>query len=350
MLKCALSLVAIFFLSNTAFCQQSDTTIIYLKNDLREPRGFRQVATLDSADFIRVILPTYSTNDRISVQEFYKNGNLKLTAKYDKFYNRTGASTPDGDCVTYFETGKKKSITHYANGQKEGDEYLFYPDGSIYCNIKHIAKIGEYLNKIVNWECHDKKGTITCNARNGIWTLYDANFFVVLQGQVINGSFEGDWHGQTNSKDSTKYIYKFHRGLFVSGIGYDAAGKPYPFLKASDPPFYKKDAVVFMELVRSHLKTPRDKDGKKIDLNNAFLSFVIEKDGSLSDPQIIGYDDPKITDALKDALAKCKGWYPRIYYGIPLRSKITIPFKEIGEFSGNSYITKIEYHEDILGF
>ncbi len=85
-------------------------------------------------------------------------------------------------------------------------------------------------------------------------------------------------------------------------------------------------------------------------LDTTHISFVIEKDGSLSTPEISGYTDTALKDALKDALSKCKGWTPRMLYGMPVRSRMTLSYKELGYYEGKNYVEHIDYKEDILGF
>lgn len=49
-----------------------------------------------------------------------------------------GEVSLSGDCISFFPDGKKKSITYYSDGKKEGNEYLFYPTGTIYCLRKYL--------------------------------------------------------------------------------------------------------------------------------------------------------------------------------------------------------------------
>ncbi len=139
MLKYILFIIGGLSIINTAKCQKTDTTILYLKSY----GGFPQkVSTLDSADYFCLILPSDSGDNRVNVKEFYKNGGLKFVGKFDADYISTRVGFRTGECVSYFPNGKRQSIANYNKGQKDGDEYLFYPNGAIYCSKKNIVRKG----------------------------------------------------------------------------------------------------------------------------------------------------------------------------------------------------------------
>jgi len=300
------------------------------------------VSTIDSANFIKIVYPSDKKLQSV-VKEFYVDGSPKFVGQYD--YSLRGSwGILNGDCISFFKNGKRESVTRYTYGHKIDFEYLFYPDGKIYCSKKY-AKNNDLP---INWECYDKKGIKICDKGNGSWILYDTGFEPVLAGPIVNGLFEGEWHGETAQPEFIKYVYQYHKGKFRSGAGYDQAGKAYSF---SD--FLEKSSVLtkpfrFLERLRNHFKIPQGMDLKKKQFDDATVSFILEKDGSFSDAKMVGRNEPEIASILKTALAECGPETPRKYYGIPMRTRITMSFKEIIESSMYSTLYKIATWEEFL--
>src|SRR5258708_163582 len=138
MLKYILFTAIGVILMNAAICQQKDTTITYIIAD--RDGGLHKVNTLDEADFYRVITAPDAGDTRVNVKEFYKDGKLKFTGKYYSEYPSTGSAVMSGDCTSYFPNGKKQSFTQCNNGIKDGNEELYYPDGTIYCRMKNVPE------------------------------------------------------------------------------------------------------------------------------------------------------------------------------------------------------------------
>ena len=347
MLKYILFVLGSIFFINATKCQMADTAFFYYKTNYFG--HIRKVSTLDSADFVRAILAPDPGESFFNVKEFCRNGKIKFIGKTDPDVlnadpKKTGVLFLTGDCINYFPSGKRQSITHYSRGQKDGDEYLFYPDGRIYCYLKNRFKKGDFTPATLYWECYNKNGDMICKAGNGNWIRYDQDFNVLLQGQVKNGLYEGDWHGSGMLDDSIKYIYKYSKGVFVSGITYDKSGTAYPFVEDIARAGYKGD---FLRKFESEFRMPKEVDEKNISFDSDSLSFIVEREGSLSHPQVLGITDPALDSALINALMKCSGWYPRKNYGIPLRSQITFPLKDlIDEIKNVNHGTKVVFYKD----
>src|SRR6185312_9759952 len=129
--------LVIFFLSilRSASGQNKDTLVFYYKNE-RVP-----VASMDDADYFRMILPPDSGDNLKNIREYYKDGKIKFVGKFDPKLNTSflmGNISLSGMCINYYPNGRKKSITRYLRGNKDGMEYLYYPNGQIYCTLKYI--------------------------------------------------------------------------------------------------------------------------------------------------------------------------------------------------------------------
>ncbi len=120
MLKYILFISAIFFLPNLALCQKKDTIKAYFNSRGPIPRP---VTNRDSADFVRLIVPSISDNSVADVKEYYKDGKIKLIGKteynfFSSFY------VPDikleGDHISFYPSGKKEKVMVY---DRKSDSY-----------------------------------------------------------------------------------------------------------------------------------------------------------------------------------------------------------------------------------
>ena len=346
MLKRVLFIVTIFLLAKEAKCQRQDTLTFYFQNDsFGKPH---EVFTHKNADFMRVVAPSYSADDQCDVKEFYMDGSIKFVGRADHNKLKYGQMQLEGDCISFFPNGKKQSIIHYEGGQKYGNEYLFYPKGTIYCFKKNISK---RTNMPLYWECYNTAGEMITSEGKGEWIIYDNHYKnIVFSGPVNNGLMEGEWHGKDMILDSINFTSKFHKGIFVSGTGYDRSGKAYPYTHQTERITYKGGPLTFMEIFKSYLKVPKGADGKKLSLDDVKISFVVEKDGHVTQFESSGNSDAVMIKALEDALAKCRDWVPGRFYGIPCRTKITLPVDFFHGYVNNGYLKAISFEEHFLGF
>ena len=324
----------IFLFTETALCQKKDTTYIYYKLSSIN-NSFYKVSTIDSADFIRILCPANQAKNIIPVTQFYSNGKVNFTGSYDlSIYNGSKIAVLKGDYISFYPDGKKQSFLHYTNGFKDGVGYFFYPNGKIYCSRKYAKDLppdGSY------WDCFDNNGSQICEEGNGQWITYDGTFKPILQGPVKNGLPDGEWHGKTFEADSIKYTYVYKKGKFISGKGYDKFENQYSFKNFVDESSVKSNPFKFIEKLRANFKIPNNANIKKASLDTALVSFTLEKDGRFTNSEIIGNNDPALRQALQNALNKCTEEKPKRYYGVPLRSKITISFKDISKTTLSSY-------------
>jgi hypothetical protein len=331
---------------NSATCQTKDTTVSYFKN---RP-GFlpQKVLTADSADFVRIVYPDSSAN-LYNILEYYSNGIKKFIGKIEQRPN--GNYTPKivGDCIGFFPNGKKKYTAHYVDHKILGLEYFFYPTGHIYAVKKWV-----YNNTLYNdglyWECYDKDANKICEDGSGVWAMYKDDFSdVIFSGKVKKGLMSGRWQGYDILGDTIKYIGNYDEGALISGIGYDKNGTAYHFANMNVETQYKRGNVfTFLDDLNWHLILPKDANGKKMNIDTVHISFIIEKDGHLSELKVIGNVNPQLQIALNNAVKKCGEWAPSKYYGISYRSWFITSLKVKANFNGIITFKKIDFEGNII--
>ncbi len=89
---------------------------------------------------------------------------------------------------------------------------------------------------------------------------------------------------------------------------------------------YRTGYEAFYKLIQEKMICNREKLYKKKDAE-IVIRFIIEKNGSLTSPEIISSDLPHCNDEILRAVAGNKNWVPAKKEGKIVRSYVTIPVK-----------------------
>ncbi|WP_443936856.1 energy transducer TonB [Pedobacter sp. MW01-1-1] len=97
----------------------------------------------------------------------------------------------------------------------------------------------------------------------------------------------------------------------------------YDFVSIDKQPEYKGGMQNFYQYISSELKYPEEAKKNKTQ-GKVFLSFVVEKDGSLSDITVTRGLTKETNEEAIRVLQKSPKWEPGVYKGQPVRVKYNI--------------------------
>jgi TonB family protein len=118
----------------------------------------------------------------------------------------------------------------------------------------------------------------------------------------------------------------FDHGRFVSGIAHTADGD-YPYAELETQAEFKGGLPALGKFILQSLRYPREARKRKAE-GQAFVSFIIEKDGSLSDVKSVkDLDEALDAEARRVVLATNGKWSPGRQRGHPIRSRFVLPIK-----------------------
>jgi antitoxin component YwqK of YwqJK toxin-antitoxin module len=290
-----------------------DKTVFYFKYN------GNKVATADSADFIRVITPPDSASTLFNVQEFYTaNGGKR------KLIGKSTAIDPivlEGQCATYYLNGNRESVTDYSGGTYLGNSYIYYPNGKLHTLLTYDtlnAKNYDVNYKIIT--CNDSTGAPTVTEGNGHYIDYNLLTRTVSEeGNVKNGSPDGEWHG--SYADKVFYVDTYRDGQFISGISTLPNGVKYTYQHKVQSPEFKGGDALFMAYLKKKVnyKAPVVKKGapapaKKIVL----MTFVVTQQGKPVNVKLFGSFNSIADKALMNAALTSTGWKPALQNGHPV--------------------------------
>jgi TonB family protein len=318
--KIFLILIAVMTYVLSAKAQRIDTLVYYMKTlRVADWPSHAEVPgnDKDSSDFYRVILPPDTNSDKnlFVVNDFYKSGRAKMIGqtKSRKYYLEL-----NGVCVEFFPNGRRKSAKNYNKGKLKGDIVEYYPNGKMY-----LTGVYDDSSKLVVTECRDSTGKVLAQNGDGHYVKYDEAFkHVDSEGDIVKGRESGEWQGTLG--DTIKYTCTYENGVAKNGISHNLNGKEYIFSKAEDEPTYKGGMQNFYRFLAREIHYPAVAKENNVQ-GKIFLTFVVNKDGSLSEIRVIRGIGSGCDEESLRVLKLSPKWIPGKLYGVPVRVQYTVP-------------------------
>jgi TonB family protein len=256
------------------------------------------------------LLPTLACSLSAMAQDTtYLNANYGPSTRDRASYYRIKVRTDAGWRVSeYSMTGKPQSIENYK-------------DDSL-----HIRQ-GEYSNYNENGVPVYRANFVNGKA-DGTETYFYETGQLRATGQRKGGDFEGEWIGYFPSgKLAGKATYD--HGKQVAGTFFHEDGSP----NKEVPEFFHESTYPggipeFTRFLNKSLKYPKEAI-KSNTQGTVVVQFIVNKDGSVSDLQIIRSVDKYLDDEALRVLRRMSNWEPAMMAGIPMKSykKQPIVFK-----------------------
>ncbi len=333
------SFIACFFVLNS-FAQKQN--VYFLKND------GRYVDVKDSADFVSIVREPDSGSVLYNVLEYYLNGNPKLIGK-------SSGINPlklEGITVSYYTNGIKKQIINYETGYPKGLAYDYYPNGKLYRalstqlspvygkkNFRYSKKITSIYDTTVLYEIHltavqvekinsvfDSIGVQSVKDGYGYYKIFNVeNRTFEEEGQLKNNKRTGIWRIIINKGKFINNEEYSEDGDFIRGTSADENGHIVDYTTKETLPNFSGEESAFVRYVFKNVRLPSNNTGNSNIHGLVLLSFVVEKDGSLTGIKI-DKNLSNVADAeVVRVLTQSPKWNPGLQHGIPVRVAYTMP-------------------------
>jgi TonB family protein len=310
-------ITALLFISSLCFAQRQN--VYFLKNN------GEYVQNRDSADYIRVVRePDSSAITLYNVLEYYPNGREKLIGK-------SSAIDPpkfEGVCVGYYANGNKQFVYNYKAGRLVGDENDYYPNGTVYITKRYSEIANIYTDAIHDYEIvaeYDSTGTQLVKDGTGYYKGYDGKFKLVIEeGNLKDTRREGEWKGKDIGLGIT-YSETYDNGNLVSGVSVGKNGDTVRYNKARGvEPSYKGGLKSFYSYLGHNIHYPDYEKAHNI-TGKVLITFLVEKDGSLSKVKILKHVSENIDAEALRVVKESPDWIPGTEYGRKVRVQYTVP-------------------------
>jgi len=254
-----------------------------------------------------------------------KKGNIYEVIDYyfDKSIKSKGNSTVngsrpkyDGEVISYYKNGSKEAVENYSDGKLESGLYYFPNqklEKAISYNLENEERV-EQLNDSLGNQFLDKKGT-------GSFKSVEKDG-VILEGSYLKGLKNGIW--KTSYKTDVTYSDEYKSGKYIRGKTLNKDGEVITYNELSVLPQYKGGITDFSTFLKENMRHPSEAKSKGIS-GRVYLSFVVEKDGSLTNVKVTrGIGSGCDEEALRLINSSPK-WKPGYKRGIAVRSNYTLP-------------------------
>jgi TonB family protein len=301
-----LSLFTLFTFQKASAQAGKDTIMLFFKN------SGKLVFRKDSADYIRFILPLDPVTGLYKIVEINTNGKPKLITNSktrDIIFKREGASTD------YFPNGKKKTVAIYKSGEIAGDVMEYYPNGKLYLSQTFVSD-----KKLTYNECRDSTDIVLAENGNGKFLKFNSDFTKLYEeGPIVNGVEDGEWTVFIHDK---KLAFTYTKGIITTPVNYDMSDEI--FTTADIEPTFKGGMILFYNFLGHTVKYPA-KDREDNVQGKVFVTFVVEKDGTLTNTKVAAAPSKEMGEEALRAVKLSPPWVPGSIAGRAVRTAFTVP-------------------------
>ncbi|RYZ98106.1 MAG: TonB family protein [Sphingobacteriaceae bacterium] len=251
--------------------------------------------------------------------EYYKNGKAKLIG----LSSTVEPLTFEGQHITYFESGKKSSVTTYSNGKISGLYYVYHPNGLLRRMENHpdSLKNRSYFEQSLLMSYNDSTGKAIIADGKGYYTGGDFRKDSE-EGYIVSGKKEGIWKGRY--KDGAGFAEEYKNGVLIQGTYTGVDNKKLTYTAFENMPEFPGGLAKFMKFIQSNTQYPQS--AREIDVQGkVWITFVVNKDGSLSEFKIERGIHPDFDREALRVVKLSPLWKPGMQNGVPVRVLYKIP-------------------------
>ncbi|MCB0793844.1 MAG: energy transducer TonB [Flavobacteriales bacterium] len=195
---------------------------------------------------------------------------------------------------TVLEETSPRKASYYL--QREGVEGSYFI-ARIYSMDGRLKAEGRYLDE-------------SCQIEHGMFTFYHANGKVESSGRYENGNKSGVWNRFDQwGRELAEKVYDPEP---LAGIVYT---------RAEIMPQYPGGERELVKYIKDQVEDP---NGKRL-RGQVTTSFIVEKDGYLSNVAVVKGKNEEVDERVVNALKQSPQWEPGIEKGQPVRVKMRVP-------------------------
>jgi len=189
---------------------------------------------------------------------------------------------------------KKKAVFYREQAGMEGELYI----GKTYTIEGKLKAEGTYLDGALSLP-------------HGTFTFYHPNGRVESRGEYLNGNKAGVW--MRYDAWGQELAEKIYNPEPLANIVYTRA--------QTMPQFREGDERAFVRHIKTKVEAESDRKLK----GSYTTTFIVEKDGSLSEVKVIEGQDEAIGERLAGAVKSTEPWTPGADKGQPVRVQMRVP-------------------------
>lgn len=275
---------------------------------------FQDTSNIDSP-YYRIIEDENSEKDEYKFKVFYQSGKVYMEGTtLSKRY-----MIPEGIINTYFENGNRKEEYTIVKGNNIGTRTTWHKNG-IKKSIMEFSKEKKDLLSTVRilqfWDTNNVHKVIDGNG-----FFEDEENDCYEKGQLQNGVRIGQWSG-IDKKFKIHFTEEYVDGNLIMGTSKDSTSTTYNYSKIKEGAKPRKGYEHFYSYISKKFRFTRESEGKSAKI---LLSFVVERDGSISDLKILKSGGEALDNECIRLITNYPDWEPGKYRGKYARILFSIP-------------------------
>lgn len=307
-MKSILIALLFLFVPKIVICQtSSNDKTVYLDSIWNE-------TTEGNHQYYRVIKDYYIEKDTYKINDFYKSGVLQMEGTSVT----KDANSKEGEFIFYYENRTKKEVTNYIKSRPNGKEIEWYENGNKKLEGEYIEDEKTFVGELKINQFWNTKNIQTVVDGNGDYEEISEFFFA--SGKIKKGFKDGFWEGY-DKKIGYTYRENYENQKLISGISIDSNKVSHDYKVVETRPEPKKGMMNFYKHVTKNFQTP---DVKGLN-GKIFVTFVVEKDGSITDAKIIKDIGYGTGDEAIRVLMSYPAWTPGESRGMKVRCTFSLP-------------------------
>ena len=302
----------LFFLLFTKLisAQEIEDKKVYLDSLLRTTKAVE-------SPYYLIVEDNEKVKDDYKFKVFYKSGKI-----FKEGLTRSTTNLIEtGLITTYFENENKKEEYTVDKGGIKGIKTAWYENGKTKFIKEYFKSNKKALPEVKIIQFWDKDANQKVIDSNGFFE--DEENKCYEKGMIENGLKTGKWEGE----DKTKFFEitfkeEYSNGTLIKGVSTDKKNIDYFYTDVNETPKPKKGFEHFYKYIGKKFKISKGLEsiGGKV-----ILSFVIEKDGSISDVKVIRSGGTEFDNESIRVVTEYPDWEPGKYRGLKARVLYSLP-------------------------
>ena len=297
---------------------QKDPYVFVFDSLDREVKSPDSVVRLKPGYYVRVIHEPDSGETLYKLSEYYSNKKTKRLGTLSSVNPlKFEGLVPEFDTL-----GRRLSTTTYEKGQPVGARFTFYLNGRVREHLEYFpAKSESRKYKLINY--YSPEGNSWIEDGYGFMKAWNNDSTLYEEGRYVEGWRDSTWKFiDKENKYSRVEVYK--KGVLVSGISTFENGSTFKYNKIEMQPEFPGGMDKFSSFIKRTFKYPAGVKKNGV-TGRLIVSFVVEKDGSLSEIKVLRDLGMGLGEEAVHMLMKSPKWNPGIQNGRPVRVSFALP-------------------------
>lgn len=304
------NIITVFFVLTTQFAlaQQKDTVSLFIDgNDQTvDPRSATYLRIGIRQDTLWQVYDLYLHKDKIRMKGWSKDDSLHIKHGPHEYYSKKGKLIEKG----IYLDGKKQGLWKRVSETGNTLDSVFYKNG-----IPVGLSLGYYENGTVSW----KREFDTEGKGNGTIVHYYINSSVRDSGTYSNNQRAGVWHFFREDKSKASEV-TFEKDSAITGNNYDAKGNLINSKLIEQEATYPGGDEAWNKYLGAVIGKIYDKKDYLSYVGSCMIQFIVEKDGSIQNCDIVESSNDKLAEYVMSLIPKSKKWNAAVQYNLPVKA------------------------------